>query len=94
MMNRSPQRTDETNMTARTSSPRGAEFALAVGGLGIGIGEFVIMGLLPDIAQNFGISIPQTGHAISAYALGVVVGAPLIAVVAAKMTRECSCSRS
>jgi MFS transporter, DHA1 family, inner membrane transport protein len=75
-------------MASRTSSCRWAEFALAVGGLAIGIGEFVIMGLLPDVAQNFGISIPQAGRAISAYALGVVVGAPLIAVVAARTPRR------
>jgi MFS transporter, DHA1 family, inner membrane transport protein len=88
MANRSLQGTDEVNTLAKTSSPHWVEFALATGGLGIGIGEFVIMGLLPDVAQNFGISIPQAGHAISAYALGVVVGAPLIAVVAARMTRR------
>lgn len=51
---------------------------LAVGGLGIGTTEFTIMGLLPDIAQALHISIPQAGHFISAYALGVVVGAPIL----------------
>jgi DHA1 family arabinose polymer transporter-like MFS transporter len=51
---------------------------LAVGGLGIGTTEFTIMGLLPDMARSLGISIPEAGHLISAYAFGVVVGAPLL----------------
>ncbi|WP_179474512.1 MFS transporter [Chryseobacterium sp. H1D6B] len=51
---------------------------LAIGGLGIGTTEFTIMGLLPDIAQSLHINIPEAGHLISAYALGVVVGAPLL----------------
>jgi DHA1 family inner membrane transport protein len=65
-----------------------AEFALAVGGFGIGTGEFGIMGLLPDVAGDIGVSIPVAGHVISAYALGVVVGAPVIAVLAAKLSRR------
>lgn len=64
------------------------EIALAVGGFGIGTGEFVIMGLLPDVAATYQVSVPVSGHVISAYALGVVVGAPIIAVLAAKMTRR------
>jgi MFS transporter, DHA1 family, inner membrane transport protein len=64
-----------------------AGLALAVGGFGIGTGEFVMMGLLPDVAGDFGVSIPAAGHIISAYALGVVVGAPLIAVIAARWPR-------
>ncbi|WP_241277895.1 MFS transporter [Chryseobacterium mucoviscidosis] len=51
---------------------------LAIGGLGIGTTEFTIMGLLPDIARSLQISIPQAGHLISAYAFGVVVGAPIL----------------
>lgn len=51
---------------------------LAIGGLGIGTTEFTIMGLLPDIARSLDISIPEAGHLISAYAFGVVVGAPLL----------------
>jgi MFS transporter, DHA1 family, inner membrane transport protein len=65
-----------------------AELALAVGGFGIGTGEFGIMGLLPDVAGDIGVSIPMAGHVISAYALGVVVGAPVIAVLAAKLSRR------
>lgn len=51
---------------------------LAIGGLGIGTTEFTIMGLLPDMARSLQISIPEAGHLISAYAFGVVVGAPLL----------------
>lgn len=56
--------------------------ALLFGGLGIGITEFVMMGLLPDIAKDLSISIPQAGHLISAYALGVVIGAPVLVSIA------------
>jgi len=51
---------------------------LAIGGLGIGTTEFTIMGLLPDLARSLQISIPEAGHLISAYAFGVVVGAPIL----------------
>jgi DHA1 family arabinose polymer transporter-like MFS transporter len=54
---------------------------LALGGLGIGTTEFVMMGLLPDIAHDFHITIPQAGHLISAYAMGVVIGAPLLVAI-------------
>ena len=52
--------------------------ALAFGTLGLGIAEFVMMGILPDVAKDLGISIPTAGHFISAYALGVCVGAPVL----------------
>lgn len=52
------------------------EAAMALGSFAIGTGEFAIMGLMPDIASNLHLSEPQVGHAISAYALGVMVGAP------------------
>ncbi|MBA0882585.1 MFS transporter [Flavobacterium undicola] len=55
--------------------------SLALGGLTIGITEFVMMGILPDIAKNLNISIPVAGHLISAYALGVVIGAPLLVII-------------
>jgi DHA1 family inner membrane transport protein len=64
------------------------EIALAVGGFGIGTGEFVIMGLLPDVARTYGVSIPTAGYVISAYALGVVIGAPIIAVLSARLSRR------
>jgi DHA1 family inner membrane transport protein len=65
-----------------------AVLALALGGFGIGTGEFVMMGLLPSVAGDFGVAVPTAGHIISAYALGVVVGAPLIAVGAARWPRH------
>ena len=55
-----------------------ALLALAIGGFGIGMTEFVIMGILPEVSEALDISIPRAGHFISAYALGVVVGAPLL----------------
>lgn len=58
--------------------------ALAIGGFGIGMTEFVMMGILPDVAGALDISIPKAGHFISAYALGVVVGAPLITAIGGK----------
>ncbi len=65
-----------------------AVLALGVGGFSIGTGEFVIMGLLPEVARDIGVSIPEAGHVISAYALGVVVGAPVLAVLAAGWGRR------
>src|SRR4051794_5722644 len=62
--------------------------ALALGGFAIGTTEFVTMGLLPDIATGMGVSIPSAGHVISAYALGVVVGAPVIAALGARLPRR------
>lgn len=65
-----------------------ALLALAVGAFGLGTTEFVMMGLLPDVADDLGISIPTAGHLVSAYALGVVIGAPLLAAVTARMSRR------
>jgi MFS transporter, DHA1 family, inner membrane transport protein len=65
-----------------------AVLALAVGSFAIGTTEFVAMGLLPDIAASLGISEPTAGHVISAYALGVVIGAPLIAALTARIPRK------
>ena len=62
--------------------------ALACGGFAIGTGEFAVMGLLPDVAGTFAVTTPQAGYVISAYALGVVVGAPLIAIAGAKSSRR------
>lgn len=56
--------------------------ALAFGTLALGMSEFVMMGILPDVARSLGVSIPAAGHLISAYALGVCVGAPLMVLVA------------
>lgn len=62
--------------------------ALALGGFAIGTSEFVSMGLLPLIAEDFGIAENEAGHIISAYALGVVVGAPLITAVTGLIPRR------
>jgi Ca-activated chloride channel family protein len=74
--------------TPRDATLMRAVLALGVGGFSIGTGEFVIMGLLPEVAQDMGVSIPQAGHVISAYALGVVIGAPALAVLAAGWGRR------
>jgi MFS transporter, DHA1 family, inner membrane transport protein len=65
-----------------------AVVALAIGGFAIGTTEFVTMGVLPDIAAGVGVDIPSAGHVISAYALGVVVGAPVIAALSARLPRR------
>jgi DHA1 family inner membrane transport protein len=62
--------------------------ALAVGGFAIGTTEFATMSMLPLFAQGLGIDAPTAGHAISAYALGVVVGAPVITVLGARLPRR------
>lgn len=62
--------------------------ALALGGFGIGVTEFAAMGLLRAIADDFGLTEPQAGHVISAYALGVVVGAPLLTVWTSRWRRR------
>jgi MFS transporter, DHA1 family, inner membrane transport protein len=65
-----------------------AAFALATGGFAIGTTEFVTMGLLPQVADGVAVSIPTAGSLISAYALGVVVGAPLLAFFGARLPRR------
>ncbi|HEV7259585.1 MAG TPA: MFS transporter [Bosea sp. (in: a-proteobacteria)] len=63
-------------------------FALAMGGFAIGTTEFAVMSLVPYFSAGLGIDEPTAGHVISAYALGVVVGAPVIAVLAARLSRR------
>ncbi|MFB6890985.1 MFS transporter [Kitasatospora sp. NPDC056327] len=65
-----------------------ALLALAVGAFGIGTTEFVIMGLLPEIAADYGVSIPTAGLLVTGYALGVVIGAPLLTVLGNKVSRK------
>ncbi|MFE9132741.1 MFS transporter [Streptomyces sp. NPDC007355] len=65
-----------------------ALLALAVGAFGIGTTEFVIMGLLPEIAAEYSVSIPAAGLLVTGYALGVVVGAPLLTVLGTKVSRK------
>ncbi|MCH5600484.1 MFS transporter [Niabella ginsengisoli] len=59
-------------------------FSLALGGLAIGTTEFIIMGLMQDVATSLQISIPKAGYLISAYAIGVIVGAPLLVAASVK----------
>ena len=62
--------------------------ALAVSAFGIGTSEFIIMGLLPDLARSFQVSIPKTGILVSGYALSVTLGSPLVALALARMDRK------
>lgn len=63
-------------------------FALAVAAFGIGTTEFVIMGLLPDVARDLGVTIPAAGMLVSGYALSVTIGAPIVALLTAKLPRK------
>lgn len=74
--------------SAPSTRPGPAMWAMGIGAFAIGTGEFVIMGLLPEVAKDIEVSIPQAGHVISAYALGVVMGAPVLAVAAATWGRR------
>ena len=72
----------------RTPSVALAVLALALGTFGIGTTEFVAMGVLPEIAAGINTTITRAGHVISAYALGVVIGAPVLAVLTARLPRR------
>ncbi|MFE9020225.1 MFS transporter [Streptomyces sp. NPDC007808] len=65
-----------------------ALLALAIGAFGIGTTEFVIMGLLPEVAGDFEVSIPTAGLLVTGYALGVVLGAPLMTALGTKVSRK------
>ncbi|MEU7989943.1 MFS transporter [Streptosporangium canum] len=65
-----------------------ALLALAIGAFGIGTTEFVIAGLLPEVARDFGVSIPTAGYLISGYALGVAAGAAPMTVLGTRMRRK------
>lgn len=65
-----------------------ALFALAIGAFGIGLTEFVIAGILPQIAQDFGIDIPTSSLMATVYALGVFIGAPILTILGAKIPRK------
>ena len=77
-----------TRGTLRFGPVRRALGALTIGSFGLGTGEFVTLGLLPNIASSLHVSIPQAGHLISAYALGVVVGAPLLTAASVRLPRK------
>ncbi|AXG82080.1 MFS transporter [Streptomyces paludis] len=65
-----------------------ALLALAIGAFGIGTTEFVIMGLLPEVAAAYGVTIPTAGLLVTGYALGVVLGAPLMTVLGTRISRK------
>jgi DHA1 family inner membrane transport protein len=65
-----------------------AIIALAVASFCIGTTEFVIMGLLPDVARDLGVTIPRAGLLVTGYALGVVVGAPIVAALVVAVPRK------
>ncbi|MEU1557815.1 MFS transporter [Streptomyces scabiei] len=65
-----------------------ALLALAIGAFGIGTTEFVIMGVLPEVAGEFGVSIPAAGFLVTGYALGVVFGAPFMTALGTKVSRK------
>lgn len=70
------------------SSRRPLEVSLALGVFSIAVSEFASMSVLPNFTSTFGVSVPDGGRAISAYALGVVVGAPLLAMIGAVLPRR------
>lgn len=87
--------TGRQNYRTAPSAPAGrrrhfalALLALAMGGFGIGTTEFAIMGLLPNVVNELGITEPEGGHLISVYALGVVVGAPVFTALGARWPRK------
>jgi MFS transporter, DHA1 family, inner membrane transport protein len=62
--------------------------ALAVAAFGIGTSEFIIMGLLPNLSEDFHVSIPKAGVLVTGYALSVTIGAPIVAIATAKLERK------
>jgi DHA1 family inner membrane transport protein len=87
-MSQTTETVDEVGAAVRPRSFGLAVLALGVGGFAIGTTEFVTMGVLPQVADGVDVSIPVAGRVISAYALGVVVGAPVIAYFGAKLPRQ------
>lgn len=83
-----PTRKTPTRSTTPVWAALAALAALAVGGFGIGTTEFATMGVLPEMSRDLGATVPQGGHLVSAYAVGVVVGAPTLAVLGAKLPRK------
>lgn len=78
----------DNNAEVRSRHTSLALLALATGGFAIGTTEFVTMGLLPEIATGVHVTIPAAGHIVSAYAAGVVVGAPVLATLGSRMPRK------
>jgi len=76
------------NQTTNNQAILRALVALAIGSFGIGTSEFVIMGLLPDIASDLNVTIPEAGILVSAYALSVAFGSPFLAIATARLDRR------
>lgn len=74
--------------SVRVGPVRRALLALAFGSFGLATGEFVMLGLLPNVATSVHVSIPTAGYLISAYALGVVIGAPLLTAASVRVPRK------
>src|SRR3546814_9479662 len=72
----------------RTPSPSVAIAALSVSAFAIGTTEFVIMGLLPQLSTDLGVSVPDAGLLVTGYALGVAGGAPLLAAPTGRRSSE------
>ena len=77
-----------TSTASSRGNPALIILALATGGFAIGTAEFATMSLLPFVATGLGVDEPTAGHLVSAYALGVVVGAPVLAVLSARVRRR------
>lgn len=65
-----------------------AIWMLAIGAFAIGMSEFVIMGLLPNIARDFDVTVSQAGQLITGYALGVAIGGPILVMLTIKWNRK------
>jgi DHA1 family inner membrane transport protein len=78
-----PDHARPTNILTRTPL-----MALAVAAFGIGTSEFIIMGLLPNLAADFAVTIPKAGALVTGYALSVTIGAPLVALATAHLERK------
>lgn len=79
---------ESTDPPVRSRHTTLALLALAAGGFAIGTTEFVTMGLLPEVAQGVHVDIPTAGHLVSAYAAGVVIGAPVLTTLGSRWPRK------
>ena len=82
----SGQKIETANLQSLLTSP--PLVALAIAAFGIGTSEFIIMGLLPNLSENFHVSIPRAGFLVTGYALSVTIGAPIVAIATARLERK------
>src|SRR5258708_39085157 len=83
-----PEMAHPGNPKPRSILPRPPLAALAIAAFGIGTSEFIIMGLLPNLADDFHVSIPKAGILVTGYALSVTIGAPVVAIATARLERK------